>query len=547
MIVDLAGHSVTGTVTVAQGTLYCMDTETDDYTVADNQYGKISNVTGNISTVQNSEGWQGNRYMMISEAGGKEYSFHRFDLGIYAMTLRPEVSGVMEPGVYYKSYFLGDEKVQQNVASFGVALSVSAMPDASNMETACKYSSYTQFQSGSSGNEGAGVLLKGIMKDKNSDRQNAYNATVPVYGNAYMLDKNGNYIFGVGVCRSLQEQLELIDQKWDTLGDDQKAIMELCEKYEEIVEKWEIPNILAAQIARFNADLVFTSGNKAMCPVCEKEVEWTAITQATHGTTGLGQQTATGLHYYLAEDITYTGTANFVDGPGSARTMCIHLNGHNFTGTQAQFLFGYGSKSRIMGNGIVSNGRNSDCSGAVIWNTGTKTNVDIHLYGGTYTVTPGNTKGSAISIQNNGGEIHIHKGVKVIGSATAPAIYVGISNIRTSQLYIDGATIEGTILIKDLAVEKGYSTTVVIEDSKVGTVKLGKNVSFTVAGDTVIEKLQVTSGAKLTVGKLQDGAMITVAGDGVISEINANMADYLGYFKPASGKLWIEDNALVAG
>jgi hypothetical protein len=137
--------------------------------------------------------------------------------------------------------------------------------------------------------------------------------------------------------------------------------------------------------------------------------------------------------------------------------------------------------------------------------------------------------------------------VKVIGSATAPAIYVGISNIRTSQLYIDGATIEGTIMIKDLAVEKGYSTTVVIEDSKVGTVKLGKNVSFTVAGDTVIEKLQVTSGAKLTVGKLEADAMITVAGDGVISEINANMADYLGYFKPVSGKLWIEDNALVAG
>lgn len=547
MIVDLAGHNVTGVVTVAQGTLYCMDTETDDYTVADNQYGKITNVTGNISAVQNSEGWQGNRYMMISGADGKEYSFHRIDLGIYAMTLRPEVSGVMEPGVYYKSYFLGDEKVQQNVASFGVALSVSAMPNASNMETACKYSSYTQFQSGSSGNDGAGVLLKGIMKDKNSDRQNAYNATVPVYGNAYMLDKNGNYIFGVGVCRSLQEQLELIDRQWDTLGEDQAAVMKLCDKYEEVTENWEIPNIQAAQIARFNADLVFTSDNKAWCPVCEKDVAWTAITQATHGTTGLGQQTTTGLHYYLAEDITYTGTTNFVDGPAGGKTMCIHLNGHNFTGTQAQFLFGYASKSRVMGNGIVSNGRNSDCSGAVIWNTGTKTNVDIHLYGGTYTVTPDNTKGSAISIQNNGGEIHIHKGVKVIGSATAPAIYVGISNIRTSQLYIDGATVEGTIMIKDLAVAKGYSTTVVIEDSKVSGVELGKNISFTVAGDTVIEKLQVTTGAKLTVGKLEADAMITVAGDGVISEINANMADYLGYFKPVSGKLWIEDNALVAG
>jgi hypothetical protein len=198
-----------------------------------------------------------------------------------------------------------------------------------------------------------------------------------------------------------------------------------------------------------------------------------------------------------------------------------------------------------MGNGIVANGKNTANSGAVIWNTGTKANVDIHLYGGTYTVTPGNTKGSAISIQDNGGELHIHEGVKVIGSATAPAIYVGTSNLRTSELYITGATIEGAIKINHLARDKGYSTTIDIEDSRVDAVALGKDVSFTITGDTVINELTVAEGAKFTVGDLGIGAQISVRGSDVISEAGANVPLYFDYFEPLSGELKIVDNALV--
>ena len=144
-----------------------------------------------------------------------------------------------------------------------------------------------------------------------------------------------------------------------------------------------------------------------------------------------------------------------------------------------------------MEKSIVTTGKNTSNMGGVAWNTSTKSGVSIHLYGGTYTVTADNTKGSPIAIQDNGGELHIHNGVKVIGSATAPAIYVGSSNLRTSELYITGATIEGTIQIKDLATDKGFSTTIVIENSQIDAVKVGKNVSFTVDSDTVIEKLEI--------------------------------------------------------
>lgn len=297
-----------------------------------------------------------------------------------------------------------------------------------------------------------------------------------------------------------------------------------------------------------NSNLVFEEGTtKAKCPVCDKVVEWTAITQAANGTTPLAHTNTDGMHYYLAEDITYTGADAFITGPGSSKSLCIHLNGHNWTSTQAIFLFGYGSKSRVMGNGIVANGRNDARQGAITWNTGTKTNVDIQLYGGTYTVTPENTNGHAISINNNGGDITIHPGVTVIGSSTAPAIYVGISNIRTSVLNINGATVYGSVKIENCKDKATYATTVVVEDSKLNVVELGKDVSFTVKGNTTIEKLIVTEGAKFTVGVLGANAKINVQGNGIITEASANVNTYKNQLVSTYGcELKVENNALVA-
>jgi len=440
--IDLNGCDISGELVIDEAaTLYCKDSKTDDFTVEDDDFGRIIEVYGNIAPWEDETG----SYMVIAEDEG--VSLHRVELSIQAMTLRPQVNGVYEPGVYYKSYFAGDEKVAEYVDTFGVALSAKEMPNAANMDSKCLYSWYQGFASGEGANDASstGVLLKGIMKDRNSDMQNAKNAALPIYGRAYIKDIRGNYIFGAGVCRSLQEEVELIDQTWDTLGDSQTAVTAVYRNFASVMKNWNVPNMRQAY---YNNDLVFTSENVAYCPVCEKEVEWTAVTQEVYGSAEIPQPTVTGLHYYLAEDITYTGTNDFITGPGSGKKLCIHLNGHNFTGTQARFLFGYGSNSSVMGNGIVTTGKNTSTLGGVAWNTSTKSGVSIHLYGGTYTVTADNTKGSPISIQDNGGELHIHPGVKVIGSGTAPAIYVGTSSLRTSELYMTGVTVEGTIRIR---------------------------------------------------------------------------------------------------
>ena len=227
--IDLNGHSIDG-VTVTGGTLYCMDSQTADYTVADGVYGKVTNITGQVEAASG--------YLAVEE---KVLSFHRVNLDIYAMTLRAN-----EVGVYYKSYFEADEVVATRVESFGVALSVVAAPTAENLETYCGYSEFTDFAPGKEANTvGTSTLLKGIMKAANQDAKNAANANLPIYGSAYIKTADG-YFFGETVKRSFRQQLEAVDAAWDRLTKAQKApVRELVKTYAAVVSGWNIPNILA--------------------------------------------------------------------------------------------------------------------------------------------------------------------------------------------------------------------------------------------------------------------------------------------------------------
>jgi len=225
---DLNGFELTGDITVASGAkLLVKDSQTDDYTVNDAAgYGKL---TGTVTGVQAAEG-----YMLIAEEAG--VSFHRIDLTLTDMTLRPS-----EVGVYYKSNFAGDELVAQKVARYGVALSVQGVP----AEDALGIMSwFDDFAPGAEANTANGTLLHGIMKTTNTEAVNAENANIPVYGRAYVLTTDGQYIFGESVSRSLRQQVELIDGMWDQLtAIQQTTIGAMYEAYQSVMENWNIPNI----------------------------------------------------------------------------------------------------------------------------------------------------------------------------------------------------------------------------------------------------------------------------------------------------------------
>ena len=237
--IDLNGYSIHG-VTVTDGTLYCLDSQTDDYTVADGVYGKVTEITGTVSAAEG--------YLQVTEGDG--ISFHKVDLEITDMTLR-----AASAGVYYKCDFSGDELVAVQVESYGVALSVLAEPTVQNLETHCKSSVFTQFLPGPAQNSGSSTLLKGIMKERNRQQTNAENAATEVWGRAYIKTADG-YLFGSAVKRSLRQQVEAIDGLWSTIdADQQAAVLGMYEKYTAVMDTWNIPNILGRLTDRFTVKL----------------------------------------------------------------------------------------------------------------------------------------------------------------------------------------------------------------------------------------------------------------------------------------------------
>ena len=236
---DLNGCDITRGVTVAKGaTLYCKDSATDDYTVADNHYGKIYDAEGMIAGIPLESQLAEDGYMKVTEEDGA-ISFHRVNLQLTSMTLRAS-----EAGLYYNSSFATDEVAAQQVSQYGVALSVKGAPNAENLETDCRYSWFDGLKPG--GVTGSSTLLKGVLKEKNSHRQNNINAEASVYGSAYVLLKDGTYLFGEPAVRTFREQVESADAMWNSLNQQQKATLwVLLESYFDVLKNWNIPNTMA--------------------------------------------------------------------------------------------------------------------------------------------------------------------------------------------------------------------------------------------------------------------------------------------------------------
>ncbi len=233
----------------AGGTVYCIDTQTDDYKVdAVNHtgYGKIKAYTGNVLGAPIGDYVNAN-YLKVEDAINGT-SFHRVVMDITDMTLRPKDEGAQtyDPSLYYKCDFLGDEIVAENIESFGVALSLAGEPDKVGLDK-CGYSVLENFQPGVSGNAGRSTLLVGIMKESNVYLINKRNAELTVYGQAYVQLKNGGtYLYGEAKNRSFKQQIEKMDTDavWTgldvTAKDDAATLYSI---YEKVMRTWTIPNI----------------------------------------------------------------------------------------------------------------------------------------------------------------------------------------------------------------------------------------------------------------------------------------------------------------
>lgn len=255
---DLNGYDVTGNINNTGHTLYCMDSKTDDYTVADASgeltgYGKLyGTVSGSLEPVPEGapisaeEGGYRAGYLMLARDGA--VSFHRINLDVRYLYFVPG-----EVSMYYESVFAGDEVVAANVESFGVAVSIRGEPQVvgGDLSGDCLYSSYTgdHFVAGMKDDSqlsATGSKLVNIITTSNTTQQNQTNAATQVYGCSY-IKLADQCVLGPVKSISLRQSVETLDGSacyWGAILTAQ--IVNMYQTYAKVMSAWDIPNIIAA-------------------------------------------------------------------------------------------------------------------------------------------------------------------------------------------------------------------------------------------------------------------------------------------------------------
>lgn len=214
LYLDLNGNTL-ASLTVNNGTLYGMDSTTNDYDCTDG-YGKIVSLTGSYEMHYKSDiTGEIMRYLAVEEDTG--ISFHRFYVGITKVSLQPAVTGFG-----YKAEFYGDAMVQARMTSIGYSLWLTEGREVTR-----------------STNEFKNILT---LRLRNFDVAN-YGET-EVNAKATMILTDGTEIDGEVSSYSMRQMVENVAANFDSYETVQKqAVKTMCETYATMAD-WNISNIL---------------------------------------------------------------------------------------------------------------------------------------------------------------------------------------------------------------------------------------------------------------------------------------------------------------
>ena len=232
---NLAGYNVT---VAGEGTVYGFDSANDDYS----GYGLLTVAEGAEIEIAPELRILKNRYIAVPENGA--YGFHRLAMWLSDVTLRTN-----NPGMYYKAAYQCDEVLSELVDSYGVALSLNAVPTLEfATEAGVKYTQYdgeafAANRNGSLVNTNSGAVV-GILKEKNSAETNTANLNRVIYANAYITFtmENGETHTVIsdsvnagktvadedfkGTAYSLYDILLAVNENWDSYSAEDKKIIE---------------------------------------------------------------------------------------------------------------------------------------------------------------------------------------------------------------------------------------------------------------------------------------------------------------------------------
>ena len=202
---------------------------------------------------------------------------------------------------------------------------------------------------------------------------------------------------------------------------------------DELTEK---NNLVYDRAVKMTEDGVFESGEivEAVCPYCDATVQWQPLTNASENLLPVPEGNSA--HYYLAEDITYTGKGLQI--PQDEEKMdgfCLHLNGHNLTSTdEVAVSVGFGSALNVMGDGVVM-GAGAENKGAALDAYST-----VNLMGGIYRASVDNY---VLTENHETAKVSVFNGTKlqVTDNHSCGAVYMATAE---SRFYLYGGEVDAT-------------------------------------------------------------------------------------------------------
>lgn len=271
---------------------------------------------------------------------------------------------------------------------------------------------------------------------------------------------------------------------------------------------------LLAYKINYVAKLQLDGESKGWCPVCRKNVTWTAVTD-----TDVLLIAQNGYHYYLSEDITHSGTTTaFFKAPETKyHTACLHLNGYNITSESVPAIYGSSGVLNVMGDGIVAGYAGNNRGGAIQLNNYLTYANALNLYSGTYHKgTNAASGGYVAAFAANGGGLYVYEDAVIEGNN---AIYVGVPHASgDNKLGLYDCTVTGNISIQ--APDASRTTKTVFNTNSTtinGSVSIYGNHDVVFAGRTKISKLSLAAGTVVTFANMLPGSNITVDANGIFT------------------------------
>ena len=225
LYIDLAGYSLSGTITTNGFAVYGKDSSTDAYDGENAGLFTCVDESGNAIVPQplNSDGYQ--HYLTVSEEE-EGYSFHRFDLGITHMSLEPEVVGLG-----YKAVLSGDDTV---LAQLTETDSISFRLQLDGYNPVYRHFDRTELVSG----EPIVLRIRNYGVEKYSETK--------LFAQVSMNLQDGTTISTQEQDLTFRWLTEQVDATYTSYTDDQIAqFKELLEQFE-VVKTWDLPNLFPA-------------------------------------------------------------------------------------------------------------------------------------------------------------------------------------------------------------------------------------------------------------------------------------------------------------